>query len=60
MLSPECRQGDEEKDLLITVLISSDRDKQMQGGEDAAARAGKGNRFFLSLAFGEGTVALGK
>jgi hypothetical protein len=60
MLSSECRQGDKEKDLLITVLISSDRDKQMQGERMLQPGLARGIFFFFPLAFGKGTVPLDK
>lgn len=53
MLSPECRQGDKERDLLITMLISSDGDKQMQEGKKGLARG----IVFLSLVLGEGKAS---
>ena len=49
MLSSECRQGDKEKDLLITVLISSDRDKQMQGERKQQPGLARGIFFFFPL-----------
>lgn len=55
MLGPEYRQGDKEKDLLITVPISSDGDKQMQEGEDAVARTGKRDSLSFPCSWGRGS-----
>ena len=43
---PRVQARNKEKDLLITLPISSDGDKQMQEGEDAVARTGKWDSFF--------------
>lgn len=55
MLGPECRQGDKEKELLITVPISNDGDKQMQEGEDVVARTGKQDSFSFPRSWGRGS-----
>ena len=42
MLSPECRQGERESDLLITTLINGDGDKPDTGGQGTLVQAGEG------------------
>lgn len=59
MLSPGCKLGDKESDLLITELINSDGTRQqMQEGADAWFRL-EGGIFFLSLALEERTTQVG-
>lgn len=48
MLSPGCKPGDKESDLLITALINSDGDKAAEvGGSRSLVQAGKGDIFPL-------------
>ena len=43
MLSPGCKPGDKESDLLITTLINSDGDEAAEvGGSRSLVQAGKG------------------
>ena len=48
MLSPGCKPGDKESDLLITALINSDGDEAAEvGGSRSLVQAGKGDIFPL-------------